>query len=470
MNKIYCLILAIFGLIATSCDSKLDIVPHGITTFTDIDELETLINQQWRIYDWDLNYNVLCNQTYPYWTDLEELYNVTNSIEHAIYFCDETVDRADLTEDDGRYSDLYKHINYMNIILSKVDEVSGDASRKKTLAAEAKVLRAWFHFLLVNFYAAQYDDATAEKTGGIPYVDNTDSSIQKTKQSVAEVYRHILNDCSDEVISNLKTKLTNDPCRFEVDFGYAVRARVLFQMKHYDDAAAYARKALALNSSVENRKSILTSGTWLKAFNADDVYLFINSNSVVNSCTLSMHPLTEEYVSLFEEGDYLRDHSPEDEWLEYDDLGFGYPGISLYYGSSARVNVFGIDAEQMYYVVGESLIMQGDIDGGLEMVDRVRANRIDEENFAPFKGTVSNKKEALALLRNAKRVEFPLNYEYFFDCKRLNSDPETAFTIIRDCGEYGTRELRPDSPLWIYPFPMNAVNYNSSLTQNYLDN
>ena len=28
-------------------------------------------------------------------------------------------------------------------------------------------------------------------------------------------------------------------------------------------------------------------------------------------------------------------------------------------------------------------------------------------------------------------------------------------------------ELRPDSPLWIFPFPQNATNYNPNLTQNY---
>lgn len=467
MKKIYGLLIGLAAMfMASSCDDQLDIVPKGKTIFTTVEELESLINQQWRIYDWDMTYNIICNQTVPY-NDIEEVYNVTNSLEHAWFFCDEKVDRADLTDNDARYSEIYEHIYYLNIIISKINDVSGDDALKTRLAAEARVLRAWYHFLLVNFYAEQYDEATAAEKGGVAYVDNTNSGEQKTKLSIAEVYDRILEDCSDEVLSKLKQSPDNDPCRFEVDFGYGVRARVLFQMKRYEEALTYARKAIAVNSSIENRSSILTNGTWEKPFDSGDVYLFINSNSVVNGCSLGLVVLSEELMSLFEEGDYLKDYSPDYEWVTDEDLGIGLSGVVKYSGSAARVNVFGIDAEQMFYVAGESLILTGHIDEGLDMVDRVRVNRIHPDYYRPFKGTVKTEKDAMALLRKAKRVEFLINYEHFFDCKRLNSTPAYAETIVRDCGKYGTRSLSPTSPLWIYPFPMDATNYNSSLTQNY---
>ena len=71
------------------------------------------------------------------------------------------------------------------------------------------------------------------------------------------------------------------------------------------------------------------------------------------------------------------------------------------------------------------------------------------------------------MLQESKRVEFLNTYENFCDRKRWNSEPEYAETIVRNLGDYGTYELRPDSPLWVFPFPADAVNYNSSLTQNY---
>lgn len=356
----------------------------------------------------------------------------------------------------------------MNIMTSKMGEVTGDANKKAQLMAEARVLRAWWHFLLVNFYAPQYDEKTAAETGGIAYVDNTNSGEQKTKLTVAQVYERILEDCSDEVIANLKAKPNNDPCRFEQDFGYAVRARVLFQMKRYEEALTYARKAISVNGSIHNRNTILSSGTYEKPFDADDVYLFINSNSLTNGGTLSLTYLSGELMSLFEEGDYLRYYTDEWEWyFEGEDLATGFPGAAVYYGSSYRMNIYGMDAENMYYVAAESLILTGHVDEGLEMVDRVRTSRIHPDYYKPFKGSVSSEKEAMKLLRNAKRVEFMLSFEHFFDCKRLNSMPDYAAPVVHDCGKYGTRSLSPNSPIWVYPFPMNATNFNSSLTQNY---
>lgn len=466
MKKLYIFLVAALATVFTSCDDQLDIVPHGKTTFTTVDELESLINQQWRPYDWYMDYNYICGQTVP--GEVEETYNVSNSLDHAWIFCDESVDRADLTEEDYRYSDLYEYIYYMNIMISKMDEVSGDAAKKAQLMAEARVLRAWFHFLLVNFYAPQYDEKTAAETGGIAYVDNTNSSEQKTKLTVAQVYERILEDCSDEVLANLKSKPTNDPCRFELDFGYAVRARALFQMKRYEEALTYARKAIAVNGSIHNRNTIPSSGTYEKPFDAQDVYLFINSNSLTNGGTMSLTYLSGELMSLFEEGDYLRYYTDEWEWyLEGEDLATGFPGAAAYYGSSYRMNIYGMDAENMYYVAAESLILTGHVDEGLEMVDRVRTSRIHPDYYQPFKGSVSNAKEAMKLLRNAKRVEFILSFEHFFDCKRLNTMPDYAAPVVHDCGEFGKPSLSPNSPIWVYPFPMNATNFNSSLTQNY---
>lgn len=467
MKRLSILLLSAAALL-TGCESRLDIVPAGMTTFTTADELESLINQQWRVYDWDLDFTMLCNQTYPSWGMIDEIYSVNQSVKHAFYFCDESVDRVDLTDTDERYNELYRHIYYTNIVISKMDEVSGDAAKKTRLVAEARILRAWFHFLLANFYAGQYDAATAAQTGGIAYNTNTDSGSVKEKLNLQQVYDLILEDCTDDVIAQLKQNPDNDPCRFEADFGYGVRARVLFQMKRYDEAVTYARKALAVNSAIDDRTSILSKGTWEKPFDADDVYLFINSNSVTNSCTLNRVFIAPELEALFEEGDLLRNFSQPGEWYTYEDMfGYGIPGVSYYQGSSARINVFGLDAENMYYVVGEGLVMTGHVDEGLDMIDRVRIKRIHSDFYQPLKGRFTTESAAVEALQRAKRTEFITSFEHYFDCKRLNSDPRYASTIVRDCAQYGTRDLKPDSKLWIYPFPMNATNFNSTLTQNY---
>ena len=71
---------------------------------------------------------------------------------------------------------------------------------------------------------------------------------RKVKLSVAEVYDRMLADCSDEVIADLKQGTVGTVYRFGSDFGYGVRARILFQMKRYDEALVYANKALSVNA------------------------------------------------------------------------------------------------------------------------------------------------------------------------------------------------------------------------------
>lgn len=80
---------------------------------------------------------VICNESYSYMTNVSELLANKNTLEYAFLAYDEKVDRALLTPTDGRYSGIYKWINYMNVILDKLGDAEGDAGRKEVIEAEA---------------------------------------------------------------------------------------------------------------------------------------------------------------------------------------------------------------------------------------------------------------------------------------------------------------------------------------------
>ena len=105
--------------------------------------------------------------------------------------------------------------------------------------------------------------------------------------------------------------------------------------------------------------------------------------------------------------------------------------------------------EAAYRVVGEFLLPGGEV------------------LKAELNQRLKTEAEAMAQLQRAKWIECIATYENFFDCKRWNTEENYRRTITRDIPELGTFTLAPDSPLWIFPFPANAVRYNSSLTQNY---
>ena len=467
MKKSYITLFLTLLAVLTSCDDKLDITPRGFSTLNTVDDLGAVLNREWRIYDWDFNHEMLTGNIFAYYKTPAEVYAVKNSVEYAFIFGDESVDRIALCEDDSRYSEIYENIMHCNIVAEKMADAEGDDYKKNRFIAQARILRAWFHFIAVNLWAAQYDPATAASTGGIAYVDNIDFGAQKTKLTVAEVYDRILADCTDDLIACLDPTPVNDPFRFEADFGYAVRARVLFQMKRYDEAADYARKAIAVNPTIEDRSTIVSKGTWESTFDAPHHYMFILSNFVTNFSEISGKTLTPEFMSLYEQGDYVRYYSRADDWESYDDVLVGPKGSMFYTPQGApRFNVWGIRAEQMYYVLAESLIRTGHIDDGLDQVDKVRKYRIHPQYYTPFKGTVTTEKDAMALLSAAQTVECILSIENYLDCKRRNTEPDYATDIIHHIDDLGDHTIRPGSPLWIYPFPMNATNFNPSLTQN----
>ena len=89
---------------------------------------------------------------------------------------------------DATYTTIYKYVNYMNVILDKIDDAEGNAHEKEVIIAEAHIMRAYLHWLGANIYAKQYDEATAETEGGIPYVTDIDVSQQKEKQTLQTVY------------------------------------------------------------------------------------------------------------------------------------------------------------------------------------------------------------------------------------------------------------------------------------------
>lgn len=453
-----------------SCDSKLDIVPLGMTTLETVDDLETLLNQEPMLYlDEDMMpYEILCNNMYLKYEGLPDYFGNHYSLTYAWFAYDETVDRADLTAEDGVYSSLYESINYMNVIISKAPGASGDDAKRKQIIAEAKVLRAWYHFLLVNMYAKQYDDATAAETGGIPYVDNTDVSEQKTKLTLAQVYEKLLADCSDEVLQDLVQGHVDDPCRFGLDFGYGVRAKVLFQMKHYDEALRYANLALGVNSRIEDRSTVKTTGVWTLTETASNNYYVIVGGQARSMGDYYGITITPEVAALIDPNDYVMKYHNVDGSPAWDDPYPELPEGALQSNiSDTKWNMFGIRSETMYYLAGECLIRSGKIAEGLGQIDRVRAMRI--ENYTPFASQASGltEQQAMKLLQDAKRVEFLNSFENFCDRKRWNSETDYAETLTRDMGTYGTYSIRPDSPLWVFPFPANAVNHNPSLTQNY---
>lgn len=456
---------------ATSCDDKLDIVPKGKSTLSTLSDLELLLNQEFSVNNsFSSDLGMICNDALNGFNAISGILATPYSLNYAYLKYDESVDRIALSNEDSRYVALYKFINYMNVVIEKTGGCDGSDLTKRQLIAEAKTLRAYFHYLLVNIHARQYDKANAEEMGGIAYVSSTDVSDVKKKMTVAEVYKHLLDDCSDDVIADMKDYV-DDVCRVDKAFGNAVRAKVLFQMKRYAEALPYAQAALKYNNNLEDRSVVMDEMAWNLQNSSVNNYLYMYAGTPACPTFATMPP---ESVAFFDENDYVRlyelDWSGGSTWSDMNSMMFtGLEGGLCYSGFGPMYNNMGIRTENMYFIIAESLIRTGKIREGLEYLDRVRIKRIENpiRYTTMYDEAAMSEKEAMELVRQFSYIEFIAGYDTFFNCKRWNSETDYKRSITRDLGEYGTFSISPDSPLWVIPFPLSATRYNPTLTQNF---
>ena len=443
--------------VLASCDDKLDIVPKGKVTLATAEELELMLNQEYMIQMMPCNdAEILSGESLGFYDNVHAVLAQTNTLKYAYMTFDESVGRAMLTSNDERYNSIYRYINYMNVVIEKSASAKGDKRLIEQISAEAKVMRAYMHWLAVCYYAQQYDGATAASVSGVPYVTNTKVTEKKVCLNLADTYAHILADVADDIIEALPLKSDAPAIRGDRAWGYAVRAVVLMQMKRYSEALPYAKKAIELHPQMFDRSVVKATGSWEQRQDSENNFIFIGHGPKI-SPTMVMVPA--DVMAMFEDGDYV---------LKYDSPGWdknqgesmsGIEGTCIYYGWGTMLNVYGLTSELLHYVAAECLIRTGKAQQGLDLVNDVREKRV--ENCKPF--TADNEAEAMALLQKAKYVECIGSTFNFIDIKRWNTEPAYKRTIVRRLKGIGTYRLAPESKLWVFPFPSNATRYNDTL-------
>lgn len=94
------------------------------------------------------------------------------------------------------WTSTYDAIAHANEVLAIIESLPGERARKRAVEAEARLTRAYGHFMLVNLFAKHYDPATASSDPGIPYVLEPEREFLKQyeRNSVQEVYDLVEED------------------------------------------------------------------------------------------------------------------------------------------------------------------------------------------------------------------------------------------------------------------------------------
>lgn len=475
LSSIICHLL--FSATFSSCDSYIDITPKGAVTVDSARQYYELIAYPMRCY-YPTAFAYLTDDA---WSKESNILGYESTTFNGINFTfNEQADRT-LLSDNNLYENIYAYILRMNLVIDNIDDAEGSQELKTLAKAEARTFRAFDHFLAVNTYAKAYDPATAQQDGGVCIMDHYDLEAVPQKATVAQVYDFIIREL-EESVGQLQEKPENiyHPNRA---YGYGLLSLVYLFHRDWEKAKEAAEASLKLNSALADYNAIKEAGgvARYKNYNRDNnpevlSYMWMGSGWTLEEVTLYYFGLiSPELKQLFEPDDlryslFLRDTGTS--IVNWFDTGSG-AAIWTPATTSERFTYMtvGLRTAEVYLIAAEANARLGNLDAAADYVNRLRAKRLSSSSLlAP----PSSKEEMVNTIILERRKELLFGFHRFFDLKRLNTEPEYQKTVTRTFPVVNVSEtypqqtytLRPDSRLYIIPFPRSARDKNPNLTLN----
>lgn len=154
--------------------------------------------------------------------------------------------------------------------------------------------------------------------------------------------------------------------------------------------------------------------------------------------------------------DYLMDPSS---------MMIGEAGWQITYDLSSYWNDGGLRSPQMYLVVAECEFHKGNIDATMEALDKIRVGRISPDVYQPLKGNVTTADDAKEHIKQVTCNELLFSVDLFIAKKRWNQVSGWEASYSRTISGQ-TYTIKPDSKMWIFPFPQSVLNNNPNITKH----
>lgn len=474
-------VLGVGLLLFSSCDSYIDITPKGAITVDSVGQYYELIVNPLRSY-YPSSFIMLSDNQ---WAKESDILGYESLSSDGINFTfNEQADRT-IIGDNNLYENMYSFILRSNLVIDNVDAAPGSDTKRVLAKAEARVFRAWDHFLAVNTFAKAYNPATADTDGGVCIMDHYDLEATPQKSTVAQVYDFIIREL-EEAAPLLQEKPVNiyHPNRA---YGYALLAKVYLFHRDWAKAQEAAAQSLKLNAQLADYNLISNAGGTAR---------YKNFAKDGNPEVLSYHWMSgwggAEQVALYHYGII----SPELKQLfEADDLRYSLflrdtgssitnwfdagSGAAIWTPAITNLDRFtymsvGMRTAEVYLIMAEALARQNSLSEATDYVNRLRQKRIKSSSASVEIAVPASQTEMMQTIINERRKELLFGFNRFFDLKRFNTEPEYQKTVTRvfpvvnitEAHPQQTYTLRPDSKLYIIPFPRSASDKNPNLTQN----
>lgn len=349
-------------------------------------------------------------------------------------------DIFNLDDNSAEWSGPYQQIYTYNVIANGVmDAETGTYEEKLKIQAEARVGRAYMHFLLAQYFGKPYHAATAASDLCVPIVTRANSSDRDyTRASVQKVYDFVINEL-EEACPQLEAQ-TKHRLRIYQAAGYYMLGKVHMAMGDYGKALAALQKAetATKNSTVSlglfdyNTKLAewgykglpflwAMTGSYPMNFDVSNSEVICNKQINIMLLTFFAYPPT-----VYVKPGYMALYEPSDLRLAFfSDLDYtGDPKTRWPYFKRIQRMTYTLagDMPDLCLMLAECKARTGDQNGAREDLLTLRQNRMPAAD-APIPANIDNKDKLIRFVIDERKREFMMTGLRWFDIKRLWNDP-----------------------------------------------
>lgn len=432
----------------SGCDSFLDDQPRGNAIAETTDQYDGLFNTT--------DFMNLDMMDYTHWFNDQILIDeeCANNLTSTLFYIKgpEAVERAwryqkdiyEPTENCPAWAGCYKNIYTFNVIVDGVMNSSGGTmNEKKTLLAEARVSRAWMHFILAQMFSKPYNANTGNELT-IPIVKEADTDVSAFERATMKEFYDFVVTEMEESCPDLEDRKDHN-MRVYKTTGYALLGKMYWMMGEYEKAleplrTAYSRLKNETDFYLRDFNALSTQYGYtelmplflmmeqqatpdclLPYIYADPEVLWVKQNAYSLSSlyfalmNVVTYYLTEEAYALFDENDLRRNLIPtrDDRFTPYP-----HPVGGIRDGSTN----YGVDMPEVYLALAECEARVGDENKAKELLEEFRAHRV-RTGHEGIPTTVQTKEDLIKFCIDEQSREFMGNNNRYYNLRRLWNDP-----------------------------------------------
>ncbi len=430
--------------------------------------------------------------------DVQFTINTTIEVFHAQMYSWEDVTNIvpedDWDNPDHFWYETYKSIAHANEVLAVLDELpivsEEDEEKRDAIEGEAKLIRAYGHFMLVNMFGEHYNSQTSGSDLGVPYVKEPETVFiaKYERKSVRRVYAEIEDDLLDGLkLVNDNFYLNSGKYHFTKNAALAFASRFYLYKRDFTRCLQYSNELLG--SDPQNYVRDMTSLEFRQAKSSilgfPQLYaspklaanlLLMRKLSLVQRTDYAFAIPNDVYNGIFNANPFrgttderenpalVKGFSIDNQQglfpLRYESL-FERTSINSNIGYPYHIGIM-FRGEEVLFNRIECNIIFNNIDAAVSDFNVLFAkrysgtnNQATMESLRAFIGAAdepsfSNQDVLLNVLLLEKRKEFLMQGLRWFDAKRYG----ISFTHVYRNGS--TQTLEFEDPRWVLQIPLSA--------------